>query len=136
MQEVKVLKVQAEPTIENEQKSSAMKILEQAKLLNINTAQDFDGAAEFTKQVKKPIIITIFSAPGFRRVGFLVPGMMPMSCPGLTACCMTCWNAWILSMVLATMLVSMLSITDSAVICSLIGLTSLYLVLTATESSV
>jgi hypothetical protein len=53
MQEVKALKVQAEPTIENEQKSSAMKILEQAKLLNINTAQDFDGAAEFTKQVKK-----------------------------------------------------------------------------------
>ena len=53
MQEVKALKVQAETTIENEQKSSALKILEQAQLLNINTAQDYDGAAEFTKQVKK-----------------------------------------------------------------------------------
>jgi hypothetical protein len=53
MQEVNTMPIQAEPTIENEQKSSALKILEQAKLMNINTAQDYDGAAEFTKQVKK-----------------------------------------------------------------------------------
>lgn len=53
MQEVNALPVQAEPTIENEQKSSAVKIYEQAQMLTINTAQDYDGAAEFTKQVKK-----------------------------------------------------------------------------------
>lgn len=52
MQEVNALPVQAEPTIENEQKSSAVKIYEQAQMLTINTAQDYDGAAEFTKQVK------------------------------------------------------------------------------------
>ena len=52
MQEVNVLPVQAEPTIESEQKSSALKILEQAKLLSINNALDYDGAAAFTKQVK------------------------------------------------------------------------------------
>ena len=52
MQEVNALKIQAEPTIENEQKSSAIKIHEQAKMLTINTPTDYDGAAEFTKQVK------------------------------------------------------------------------------------
>jgi hypothetical protein len=52
MQEVNALPVQAEPTIENEQKSSVVKIYEQAQMLTINTAQDYDGAAEFTKQVK------------------------------------------------------------------------------------
>lgn len=53
MHEVNALPIQAEPTIENEQKSSAIKILEQAQYLTITTAQDYDGAAEFTKQVKK-----------------------------------------------------------------------------------
>ena len=53
MQEVNAMPVQAEPTIENEQKSSVVKIYEQAQMLTINTAQDYDGAAEFTKQVKK-----------------------------------------------------------------------------------
>lgn len=52
MQEVNALPVQAEPTIENEQKSSAMKILEQARYLNITSAADYEAAAEFTKQVK------------------------------------------------------------------------------------
>lgn len=52
MQEVNALNLQAEPTIENEQKSSALKILEQAKLLSINNATDYDGAAALTKQVK------------------------------------------------------------------------------------
>jgi len=52
MQEVNAMPVQAEPTIENEQKSSVVKIYEQAQMLTINTAQDYDGAAEFTKQVK------------------------------------------------------------------------------------
>ncbi len=52
MQEVNALPVQAEPTIENEQKSSAMKILEQARYLNITSAADYEAAAEFAKQVK------------------------------------------------------------------------------------
>jgi hypothetical protein len=52
MQEVNAMPIQAEPTIENEQKSSAIKILEQARYLTITTAQDYDRAAEFTKQVK------------------------------------------------------------------------------------
>lgn len=52
MQEVNALPLKTEPTIENEQKSSALKILEQAKLLSINNATDYDGAAAFTKQVK------------------------------------------------------------------------------------
>lgn len=52
MQEVNALNVQAKPDIETEQKSSALKILEQAKLLSINNATDYDGAAAFTKQVK------------------------------------------------------------------------------------
>lgn len=53
MQEINTLPVQAEPTTENEQKSSALKILEQARYLTINNAHDYDSAAEFTKQVKK-----------------------------------------------------------------------------------
>ncbi len=52
MQEVSTLPVQAEPTIENEQKSSVVKIYEQAKILTINSPVDYEGAAEFTKQVK------------------------------------------------------------------------------------
>ena len=52
MQEVNALQIKAEPTIENEQKSSAIKILEQAKILTINNPTDYEGAAEFTKQVK------------------------------------------------------------------------------------
>ncbi|HBC93674.1 MAG TPA: hypothetical protein DCZ10_12475 [Pelotomaculum sp.] len=52
MQEVNTMPIEAEPTIENEQKSSALKILEQAKLLSINSPTDYDGAAAFTKQVK------------------------------------------------------------------------------------
>lgn len=52
MQEVNAMPIQAEPTIENEQKSSAMKILEQARYLNITSAADYEAAAEFTKQVK------------------------------------------------------------------------------------
>jgi hypothetical protein len=52
MHEMTALPIQAEPTIENEQKSSALKILEQARLLSINNPTDYDGAAEFTKQVK------------------------------------------------------------------------------------
>jgi hypothetical protein len=52
MQEVNALPVQAEPTIENEQKASALKIYEQAKLLTIDSAADYDNAAAFTKQVK------------------------------------------------------------------------------------
>lgn len=52
MQEVNALTNKAEATIENEQKSSALKILEQAKLLTINNATDYDGAAAFAKQVK------------------------------------------------------------------------------------
>lgn len=53
MQEVNAMPIKAEPTIENEQKSSVIKILEQAQLLAINSPTDYDGAAEFTKQVKK-----------------------------------------------------------------------------------
>ncbi len=52
MQEVNALPIQAGATIENEQKSSALKILEQAQYLTITTAADYDSAAEFTKQVK------------------------------------------------------------------------------------
>lgn len=52
MQEVNTMQIQVEPTIENEQKATALKILEQAKLLEINNATDYDGAAAFTKQVK------------------------------------------------------------------------------------
>lgn len=52
MQEVNAMAVKAEPTAENEQKSSALKILEQAQFLTINSPTDYDGAAEFTKQVK------------------------------------------------------------------------------------
>lgn len=52
MQEANTLPIQAEPAIENAQKSSAIKILEQAQCLTIATASDYDAAAEFTKQVK------------------------------------------------------------------------------------
>jgi hypothetical protein len=52
MQEVNAMPIKAESTIENEQKSSAVKIYEQAKILTIDSALDYDGAAEFTKQVK------------------------------------------------------------------------------------
>lgn len=53
MQEVNAMAIKEEATIENEQKSSALKILEQAQILTIATAQDYEGAAEFAKQVKK-----------------------------------------------------------------------------------
>ncbi len=52
MQEVNTVPVASEPTIEAEQKTSALKIYEQAKLLTINSPIDYDGAAAFTKQVK------------------------------------------------------------------------------------
>lgn len=52
MQEVKTIPTATEPAIETEQKTSALKIYEQAQLLNINNPTDYDGAAAFTKQVK------------------------------------------------------------------------------------
>lgn len=45
MHEVNALPIQAEPTIENEQKSSAIKILEQAQYLTITNNQIFDALA-------------------------------------------------------------------------------------------